>query len=544
MADLYPETFPLDPDPNDPEFHVFELLRKLPENYSVLYSKKFKGGLRSKEECEVDFIIFDGRQNLICLEVKGGEISYNPSTSKWYQNGKEMPRSPDRQASAATHAVIEFLGADGERINIGWALAFPNCTRPAGSATISEVPNDLLLDERALLDVEAAVGGIEAYLERRHARRGVKRFQAGQILAKLLRSIGFITKIGVRLIRDANQLFEVTQQQLEVLEDLEVNRRMAVMGYAGTGKTVLAQEFAKRLDARGEKVLLLFYNRMVANAVRYGFDRDSPIECATFHSLARKLIEEDDPRWWNDHATDDDTFWSDEAPLRLLDVPDALLPKYDAVLVDEGQDFKPDWFETLERLLVNPTQSRFVVFYDENQDIFGRWNEIPWSNEAPRKVLRRNCRNTKSIIKHLKEVYPTEMIPFEKSPIGEAVRIHNFRSMQDGLKNLKAELEHLLSEGLQPGQVVILIDTPWSDSAISKISRIRTFPVKWMGRTYRESERAIQVTNIETFKGLEAAAVILFEGRAQSTLNPQSIYTKSSRARTLLSVFRKVPETG
>ena len=42
MATLHPSIYPKAPNTEDPEFEVFEILKKLPDNYSVFYSKKFK----------------------------------------------------------------------------------------------------------------------------------------------------------------------------------------------------------------------------------------------------------------------------------------------------------------------------------------------------------------------------------------------------------------------------------------------------------------------------------------------------------------------
>ena len=70
--------------------------------------------------------------------------------------------------------------------------------------------------------------------------------------------------------------------------------------------------------------------------------------------------------------------------------------------LDEGQDFKPDWFDTLE-LFLNPDEDgHFAVFLDERQDLFDRWQGVPWDGQnIARKRLRKNCRNTKSIIEYI-----------------------------------------------------------------------------------------------------------------------------------------------
>src|SRR2546430_2463158 len=109
MARMYPEVFPGPSDGENPERIVYERLRRLPDPYVVFYSKRFKGGLFGIEECEIDFIVFNRKDVMICLEVKGGTLAYDGSGDRWYQNGKAMARSPERQASAATHALIGHL---------------------------------------------------------------------------------------------------------------------------------------------------------------------------------------------------------------------------------------------------------------------------------------------------------------------------------------------------------------------------------------------------------------------------------------------------
>lgn len=540
MARLFPEAFPGSVHVDDPEYQVFQLLKELPEEYSVIHSKKFKGGKNCKEETEIDFLIFDGTKNLICLEVKGGEISYSGTENCWYQNGTRMRRSPDRQASAACHAVIDYLGRDGRNLNINWALAFPNSTRPTGSGRITEVPDDLILDSAALLDPASALERVCNYNESSLGREGVRRHQASAILERLLRSVGFVTKIGVRLLHDAKQLFQATEQQLEVLEDLELNERTAVMGYAGTGKTIIATEFAKRCAENGQKVLLLFYNRMVANSVRYGLGRESPIECSTFHSLARREIEAVDKPWWKARkGNDDPEFWEMTVPLKMLESLESKTPEYDVIIVDEGQDFKTEWFEILERLKIPAAESRFVVLHDANQDIFGRWSDLPWERGTfTRKQLRKNCRNTKAIVTHLNELIPSEMIAFEQSPEGQPVTIHFSDTPDAQLAAIRKDLEKLVKEGVPPGQIVVLIDCPLKDSAVAQMQQIGKCKVSWMGRSYRSDARDIQITTIESFKGLEAEAVlvVLSETSTPDTALPK-LYTQASRASLLLHIY-------
>src|SRR5580704_6113899 len=128
MARMYPELFPRKYDPNDPEFIVYQSLKKLPARYVVLYSKRLKGGLFGQLECEIDFIVTNQRDVVICLEVKGGLLAYNGLNDQWMQNRKLVERSPDRQATAATHALIRTLAKELRNVNVDWALCFPQCS--------------------------------------------------------------------------------------------------------------------------------------------------------------------------------------------------------------------------------------------------------------------------------------------------------------------------------------------------------------------------------------------------------------------------------
>ena len=57
MATMFPPSYPGEPNPDNPEFNVYQTMKTLPDHYTVFYSKKFKGTGSWKEEGEVDFVI-------------------------------------------------------------------------------------------------------------------------------------------------------------------------------------------------------------------------------------------------------------------------------------------------------------------------------------------------------------------------------------------------------------------------------------------------------------------------------------------------------
>src|SRR5206468_3340139 len=149
---MYPEVFPGKFDQGNPEFIAYQSLRMLPDSYVVLYSKRIKGGLFGKLECEIDFIISNQRDVVICLEVKGGVLAYDGAQDQWLQNGQVMKRSPDRQATAATHCLLRELSKELRNANVDWALCFPQCSIVKGTGPVS-IPLNRIFDESRLAKI-------------------------------------------------------------------------------------------------------------------------------------------------------------------------------------------------------------------------------------------------------------------------------------------------------------------------------------------------------------------------------------------------------
>ncbi|HIE83957.1 MAG TPA: DUF2075 domain-containing protein [Dehalococcoidia bacterium] len=449
MSNMYPSEFPKHPNPHDPEFEVFQYLRFLPANYKVYYSKKFKGGDFYREECELDFIVFDGDKSILCIEVKGGKIAYMGEQDRWTQNGKALEKSPERQASEAMHGMMKFLSEDIKDINVGWAVCFPNCSLPSSFAPPSGLPRDVIIDENALRDdVSQAIKKVESYYLSKHNRSGGAQLSIERIHRNLTRGIGFIESIGIRMEQARAQIIEVTKEQFDVLDDLEANNRMVVKGVAGSGKTLIATEYAMRLEAEYKSVLFLFYNRMLCNSVRRKFDRDSKVECNTFHSFARRIIGEVDPDWWKAQDKQAPDFWEDLVPFKLTEAVTGSQTRYDTIIVDEGQDFKPEWLDVSSEFLNDPKEGGFVVFYDDAQDLFKRWSDLPWGGEGvSRKSLTKNCRNTKLIVDFINDETGSEMKSAPRSPDGLSVIERVFENQSSSQEFVKKTLSEMLAQG-------------------------------------------------------------------------------------------------
>lgn len=540
MARMYPEVFPGICDQNNPEYLVYQTLSALPDPYIVFYSKRFKGGLFGKPECEIDFIIFNQRDVIVCLEVKGGILSYDGTQDRWLQNAKVMSKSPDRQATEATHCLIRELPNEVRNANVDWALCFPQCSLVTHSAPTS-IPLTRIIDESRASRIVSEIPKIEEDIRSIFKRKGMTPREANDFIQRMTRSIGFVQILGVRIAREAEQLLQVTQEQCETLADLEINSRMIINGSAGTGKTILAQEFAKRQEASGRSVLLLFFNKGIASKVRYAFDRKSNVTVSTFSSFAKRLVETNDPDWWESQKNKNDEFWHLTLPSKLLEIHDEKQPKYDVIIVDEGQDFKSEWYEYLQTLLKSRDESQFCVFLDEHQDIFGHWSHFPCSPPPARKVLTKNCRNTKSIVDFLNRVYPTQMGCFEKSPVGVPVVEKTVKNDVEEQTKIVRDIKNLVgNDEIKPGSIVIMLNSSKEESCLAGTKAIAGFPLVSTYGRYDPGAKQIYYTTIEIFKGLEADVVLLVLGPNLSAQEQaKALYVQGSRAKHLLYIYRR-----
>jgi DNA helicase IV len=405
-----------------------------------------------------------------------------------------------------------------------------------------EVHPAQIIDEKSLTNIEAVILKLEAHVRSKYPHRaGMSPAEAAAFISRLTRSIGFVQILGVRFAREAEQIVQVTTDQLEVLSDLEANPRMLVQGAAGTGKTIIAQTFAKRLAESQKEVLLLFFNRGIAKHARYAFPKDSTVNVSTFSSFAKRLVEQHDPEWWEAEKESSNEFWHTTLPLKLMDIPASELPKFDAVIVDEGQDFKPEWFEFLSTVLRDPENSFYTVLLDEKQDIFGHWKNFPCRPKPFHKVLTKNCRNTKQIVTYLKKKYPTNMTSFERSPHGTSVRERHVVDETDELKRITDDVRILTSkENVKPGSIVILINAPKEESCLRAVNEIAGFKLQSTYAGYDPTARHLYYSTIDIFKGLEADVILLCAAGIPSADLPRALYVRGSRAKHLLYVYGRV----
>lgn len=561
MARMYPQWLPSSVKSNA-ERKLFDLLRDhLPDEYTILWSidwtmprSSARGG--GARESEVDFLVLHPEMGILILEVKGGGVGYDGTRHAWYtidaRNARHPIHDPFDQARDGKYALLreltqqvseQWLRTTCRNTTFGHAVVVPDILK-SQIAHRPTRPDEIVLDRQDLQPgrIQGAIHTVYQFWTRIQGAPLGQR--AVDEIIKLYAPSWYIRPLLVNVFEEEHaQIRQLTEQQFLILDLLRRQKRVAISGCAGSGKTFLALEQAKRLAQRGLSVLLTCYNRNLANWLRLHLTELARtdvslrnIEVMNFHRVAYRLCE-------RVHITlpQDESRAYDEAFAQgLIQASGQVEERYDAILADEGQDFNDSWWDALLRLLRSQEESLFYVFFDDNQRIYGRHSvyPIPEDHYYPLTV---NCRTTYKIHEEILKHYYASEAPTCKGPQGRAVehisvvpnRASESRVLFDLLKRLTQE------EGVALEDIVLLSPMGKGRSRFHQGTVLgKRYKLSWdMGRP--SASDTLMCCTIFAFKGLERDVVILAEpDKIQGSVErEQLIYVALSRARFHLIIL-------
>ncbi len=307
---------------------------KLPKGWFAWHSLRVRAGAR--REGEGDFVLAIPKRGILVIEVKGGAIEV--SGGHWLQNGRPMKEAPRDQASRYRKKLkshVEKIHGDCPWIAV--ATAFPETPfsqGPSEGAIAGAVigQQDLPYLDQAL---EALVAREFETIRPPRDRRWI------DALHQLWCETWTPTlTLGDRNKLRAEELVALDADQLQLLDMIEQNERMLVSGGPGTGKTLVARELYRRLEAKGSEPVFLCSTRALAAGMRaWGIERSWTVPEFAAHLLGRAgiAIQGGEPL----------SQWTSEtwAMLSLQAAADALPAapfETGAVVVDEAQDLTDD----------------------------------------------------------------------------------------------------------------------------------------------------------------------------------------------------------
>lgn len=547
MAKMYPNR--LDPTTeSNAEKELYRLFRdQLPDTHHVFHSvawqsRSRRGGAR---DGEADFVVVHPDQGILVMEAKGGEIRYDGRQGLWFQNGREMDKDPLDQAQRSVYHLVDHTLRDEDSywrqldLVYGKAVAFPDVVMVPDRDLLLKAPRAIVLDKRNLQNIRGWVENAFAHYRGERSTERINHYGMQRLIDLLAPVRELRSLLGVDIAGEAAEFVQLREQQYRLLDWLREVPRAAIAGCAGSGKTMLAAEKARRLADRGWKVLLTCYNRNLADFLRddYLAERPKTLDIANFHTIALDLIRRSGQQTGQGRQAEESSshYFAEVVPDQLVQAIDVLGSQYDAIVVDEGQDFQDNWWLPLQLLLRDPDEGTFYVFYDDNQNIYGGEQRI--KNLAEHTYpLTENCRNTRYIHQRLLPFYKSDREIKALGPAGREVEVIGYKSEREMGDFLRRTLHTLLNEQeVSPKDVVVLTPRSAERSYLSRLGRVGNY---YLTRNWDVDYNEVFFTTIHSFKGLESPVVILVEldeGLQHSV--DELLYVGCSRARHHLVVL-------
>lgn len=524
--------------PPDPQFTtgaervVWDALRRsLRDDDVLLANVRFTD---TKGDHEGDLIVGLADCGIVVLEVKGGSVEHNGQT--WIQHGAVSKRiDPVEQAQRVKYALRNYLESDARwsarRVRFAHAVAFPFSAVDAEFA-MPDCPRRIVLDRDDIAGNPAGLlwDSVEAMDVDSNAPTSHDLNDAVEILSGRMRPQRDLLAISADRESQADLL---TERQSVILPALQLLNRVEIRGGAGSGKTWLAMEQVRRMSARGQRVALMCYSRGLAEFLARWVNtlkpKERPAYVGTFHQLGID--------WGAPPGRDDDSrYWEEVLPQAMVSLAlerTDLDERFDAIVIDEAQDFAAEWWPAVLAALTDEEEGAIFAFFDDGQRVFARGGRPPIPLVPI--LLEENVRNAKPIAQTFGSLAPIQMR--YRGGDGDPVRFIPCTE-EESVSIADDAVEALLAEGWLPGQVALLTTGSRHPEQVERQRQWqegqREQEAYWS--SFWDSDQVFY-GHVLGFKGLERPAVVLaVNGFGADGRGREKLYVGLSRARDRLVV--------
>lgn len=551
------------------EKRIFEFLKSDPAagDWTVVHSLGLARHIK-RQYGEIDFVILAPGEGVFCLEVKGGRIKREQGVWKFtnrYGETTTKSVSPFTQAREGMFSLLEAI-----RARFGSHHRLHNLVFRYGVvfSDIEFTDIDPEFERWEIYDLRDRKFPVSEYIKRlsRGAHKQVASTgwynpdasrptnkDVADLIDFLRGDFEKIPPINVAMAETESQLLTLTEEQYEKLDSLEENDRCLFEGGAGTGKTMLAVEFAKRESVFGRKVGVFCYNKLLGGYIKNAFADNTAITTANMHKHMRDLIVSSDLK---------EEFLEQEKSVSSKDLYDEIYPLYattairekidfelfDTLIIDEAQDLiTPANLDFCDEILRGGLNGgKWAMFADfHRQAIYSDTGKDEMLSlirqRAPHftiSKLTRNCRNTKNIGEETAAVSGFVKPPFRLTAIdGIPVDYQFYSDEVDQTVRIEKLLKKLTTEGVPAQRITVLSPKKTDDSCFPELRKLSSINVEQVSDLFFSDKNAdtVTFTTIHSFKGLENAVIILTDVEDLTNEKAKSIlYVGMSRAKQRL----------
>ena len=222
-----------------------------------------------KKDHEIDFVVAIEGAGIVCVEVKGGSVWYDGKN--WRQSTASGPKviNPVEQAREGCYALRSFVEGD-HRWTQPWlrwdhAVVLPG-TKISEDFALPDCPRWKVTDKSELKELASR---LRAVLLDKETTNPVLKTAGIEQLRTVLSGRGLTQRDIVAQAQDNEDAAQLlTEHQAVILDAIRLLNRVEVRGGAGSGKSFLAVEQARRLSTAGQRVALVCYSHGLASYLR------------------------------------------------------------------------------------------------------------------------------------------------------------------------------------------------------------------------------------------------------------------------------------
>jgi superfamily I DNA/RNA helicase len=545
---------------NAAETLVFNYLKNDPftKDWTVLHSYDLVH-VQSRTIGEIDFLILVPGLGCLCLEVKGCSI-VTRKEGVWYYGEDQNPdtQGPFKQAAKSTYSLLENLKVKYpelvDEIVLTSAVLFVNSTGAARYECDEWHPwqmitSDSMYYDRLGQDILKALRESKNFLHQTFPNKpaffpeNIKPTpQQCEAIANFLRpDFEMYADPWARFRIAEQEIRRYTEEQIEALDDIDANQRILFNGPAGTGKTFLALEAARRNALTGQKTLFICYNKFLGKWLKHQFE---PLgESVTVRTLHEQMHTLCDLFPISPEQRDSQKFWEEDLPrMALKKIRRENMAQM--LIVDEAQDILSHraYLDFLDKSLLGGLENgqwRFFGDFD-HQGIYNDGRERISLCKFTKKYngflrqLRNNCRNPHGITEFsqsMANMNPGYRKILRDIPYWSEPKFLYYKDPEEELQILESLLNRLTeTEGFFWEHIKIISRHGNGHSAAARLAETKS----WKDRLVPYDQCGLKQTgycSIHAFKGLESPVVIVTDVHSGSLEKSRELlYVASTRA--------------
>jgi hypothetical protein len=480
---------------------------------------------------EIDFVIVHKNGAVLIIEQKNGDLEETDHglVKRYGSNEKSVVEQIHRTRDHILDKYKEKNGAY-HQMDLDYMLYCPdfklvkvNAAGLAKERIVDSVSKKNLSDriETVLKDVNS----------RKHT-------DATLILDFFYQSYDVVVDVGAYKSKDKQVFTRLTNPLLEFVTGLDFSPyRLRVKGTAGSGKSLLVTGMYQKAIQQGKNVALVCYNRPLRDSYYHAVSKDGYVE--TYHGLCRNLCEQ--AGFKVDFTESNKSgFWK-EVQEKVIELDISYEDKYNLILIDEGQDFKQEWYEILN--LVIREDAEIIWVEDPMQNLYST-HEVELIDFVTLH-LKKNFRTPVTIADYINSKLDVDA-EFVNSLPGLGVNVTQYENEIDQLKLVTHQIKELVKHGFKYEDIVIISMKSLPKTVFNEYDKLQNIELRKFTGNFTSDGEAIYTNGsllldtIYRFKGQQAPCVILVNMTLSDQMTDkekQMLYCAFTRPTVRLEIF-------